>query len=136
MPDFRIVDSCTQQFETQPVGRQWSQMYTCEPLLAVGERHGLMMHRMIEADMRRSEVHPSDGRCCLEYSRGRQNDSAGNAMIGEVSHMLHTVACFVAHLLGRRTRAVADQRVKTFDTIPGSSSMNRIVFYPVALALE
>src|SRR5262249_48118987 len=58
------------------------------------------------------------------------------SMVGEVSGVLHTVACFVPHLLGRRIRTIADQRMKLLSGIPRSRRVDRVVLYPVALALE
>src|SRR4029077_20040433 len=95
------------------------------------------MHRVIKTHSRRSELHPADGGGGLQFSGGWQNDGSRNSMIREVPGVMHAVARFITDLFGSRIYARTHQRMESFDSIPDSLfSMDRVVFYPVALALE
>ena len=59
------------------------------------------MHRIIETDPRRPEMHPADDRGRLQFSSGWEDDGSRNSMIGEEAGVLHAVARFVTHLFGR-----------------------------------
>ena len=70
------VSSCAYQPETCPLGLQRSDHELHDPIFAIGERHGLVMHRIVETDPWRPEMHPADDRGRLDFGRGREDDGS------------------------------------------------------------
>jgi hypothetical protein len=81
-------------------------------------------------------MHPTEYRGRLQLSGGWEDDGSHNSMVREVGSVLHAIACFVTHLVGRRIYTLAHQRMGIFDSTPGSLRMYRVLLYPVTLALE
>src|SRR5262245_3737386 len=98
MPNLGVFSSCTYQAETCPVGIQPSYHYPHNPIFPIDKRHRLVMHRIIETNSWRPEMHPADDGGCLQFSGGREDDGSRNSMVRKVTDVLHAVACFITNL--------------------------------------
>src|SRR5215831_21349370 len=100
MPNLRVFSSRAYKSETCLVGLQRSYQHSHNPIFPIGKRHSLMMHCMIETDVRRPKMHPADDGGHLQFGSGREDHRSHNSVIGEVAGTLDSVACFVTHLFG------------------------------------
>ena len=94
------------------------------------------MHRIIETDPLRPEMHPGGNRGRLQFGRGREYDGSRNSMIRQIARVPYAVARFVMRFLRRGTYPCPHQRMLLFDDIPGLRHLDWIVLQPVTLSLE
>src|SRR5512147_2368889 len=131
MRDLRVLSVFANEFKTRLIRVQRSYHYPDGPIVPVGERHRLMMHRIVETDPRRPEMHAANHCGGLQFGGGRQDYGSRNLVIGEETGMVCAVTRFIARLIGSKVCSRAHQRMAWLDNFPGSFIMDRIVLQPV-----
>src|SRR5580765_6229064 len=136
MPDLRVLSVFAHEFKTCLIGVQRSYRYPHGPIAPVSERHRLMMHRIVETDPRRPEMHAADDCGGLPFGGGRQDYGSRNLVIRKDTGMVRAVARFIARFIVRKVCSRAHQRMASLDNFPGPFTMDRIVLQPLTLALK
>src|ERR1051325_7708871 len=99
VPSLRAFIACAHQTEACPIGLERRDQDPHTPVCSVTKRHRLVMHRILEIDVRRSEKPSADDYGRFQFGSGGEKDSSGNFVIGKVACVVRTVTCLIADLL-------------------------------------